>query len=406
MTPKRLVLLLLCAALLTGTAACGLRLEKVQPVSRETETEEPAVSAPDPEPAPEPEPEPTPEELLQARAEELLSQLTLEQLVGQVFFARCPGPSGDGVALMEQYQLGGYLLFKRDFQDADGGWLTGEQLTAQLAAYTDAAAVPPLFGVDEEGGTVTRASQNPNLFPEGKAKSPQSLYSSGGLTAISEDASYKSGVLLQYGITVNFAPVADVTTDPTAFLYDRAFGQDAAATAEYVQTVLSAMEQAGMGAVIKHFPGYGSNGDTHTAVVTDTRPLAELLENDLLPFRTGTAYANAAVLVSHNIVTALDDALPASLSPAAYTLLREEVGFDGVALTDDLSMDALAQYVSDGRAAVMALQAGADMVLTSDVEQDVTAVFLALEEGTLSRDRVEEAALRVLKWKLTLGLVE
>lgn len=406
MTPKRFVLLLLCAALLAGTAACGLRLETVQPVPRETEVQPPDEETTEPQPKPEPLPEPTAEELLQARAEELLAQLTLEQLVGQVFFARSPGPAGDGIGLMERYQLGGYLLFKRDFQDAAGQWLTGQQLTAQLAAWREAAAIPPLFGVDEEGGTVTRASQNPNLFPDGRAPSPQTLYKSGGLAAIAEDAAYKSGILLQYGINANLAPVADVTTDSDAFMYDRAFGRDAAATAEYVQTVLSAMEQAGIGAVLKHFPGYGSNGDTHTAVVTDSRPLEQLVENDLLPFCVGGAYANAAVLVSHNIVTALDADLPASLSPAAYALLRQEAGFDGVAMTDDLSMDAVETYAADGRAAVLALQAGADMVITSNAEQDVTAVFLALEEGTLSRERLEEAALRVLKWKLTLGIVE
>lgn len=407
---KRMISLFLCLTLcLTG---CGLRLEKVENVPRETtETLQPEPEpipepAPQPEPEPEPVPEPTEEELRLLRAQEILDTMTLEQKIGQLFFARCPGPNADGEGLMAQYQLGGYLLFKRDFQDAAGNWLTADQLTARLEGYADAAAIAPLFGVDEEGGTVTRASQNPNLFPEGKLQSPQKLFEAGGLEAISKDATYKSEQLLQFGINVNFAPVADVTTNSGDFMYARAFGQDAAATAEYVDTVTYAMEQAGMGAVLKHFPGYGSNRDTHTAAVVDDRPYAQFTESDFLPFQAGMTHPNAAVLVSHNIVSSMDSTLPASLSPAVYRILREELGFFGVTLTDDLAMDAVAGYTADGRAAVMAIQAGADMVVSSEFEKEIAQVVLALENDELTVERIEQSVLRVLQWKLLLGVVE
>ena len=404
---KRLAMVFLCLALALGAAGCSLRLEKAEPVSRETERLPAPLPQPDPQPEPqpepEPEPEPTPEQLRLLRARELLADMTLEQTVGQLFFARCP--AADGAALMERCQPGGYLLFKRDVQDSAGGWLTGEAFTARLEEYRRAAAVAPFFGVDEEGGTVTRASQNPNLFPGGKCLSPQKLYAQGGLEAISKDAQYKSEILLQYGINVNFAPVADVTTDPGDFMYDRAFGGDAAATADYVRTVVAAMDSCGMGAVLKHFPGYGNNRDTHTAAVVDNRPREQFTESDLLPFSAGMEWDNAAVLVSHNIVTCMDESLPASLSPAVYRVLREELGFAGVALTDDLAMDAVADYAAGGQAAVLALQAGADMVVSSDLERDLDRVLQAVAEGSLSRDRVEEAALRVLQWKLRLGVL-
>lgn len=409
---KRIISLVLCMVLcLSG---CGLRLEKVENVPRETTetvppepqpTPEPAP-APAPEPQPQPVPEPTEEELRLLRAQEILDAMTLEQKIGQLFFARCPGPNGDGEGLMAQYQLGGYLLFKRDFQDVAGNWLTAQQLTDRLERYADAAAIPPLFGVDEEGGTVTRASQNPNLFPEGKLKSPQKLFSEGGLEAIADDAKAKSEKLLQYGVTVNFAPVADVTTDSGDFMYARAFGQDASATADYVETVTAAMEQAGMGAVLKHFPGYGSNRDTHTAAVVDDRPYDQFVQSDFLPFQAGMTHENAAVLVSHNVVNAMDDTLPASLSPAVYRILREELGFSGVALTDDLIMDAVSAYAADGKAAVMAIQAGADMIVSSDFEKEIAQVVLALENDELTVERIEQSVLRVLQWKLLLGVME
>lgn len=406
---KRMLALVLCLTFCLG--GCGLRLEKVENVPRETfqpvQTEPLPEPQPEPvpEPQPEPEPEPTEAELRLLRAQEILDTMTLEQKIGQLFFARCPGPNGDGEGLMAQYQLGGYLLFKRDFQDAAGNWLTAEQLTARLETYADAAAIAPFFGVDEEGGTVTRASQNPNLFPEGKLKSPQKLFSEGGLEAISQDAKYKSETLLQYGINVNFAPVADVTANSGDFMYPRAFGQDAAATADYVETVTAAMEQTGMGAVLKHFPGYGSNRDTHTDVVVDDRPYAQFTQSDFLPFQAGMTHENAAVLVSHNMVNAMDNTLPASLSPAVYRILREELGFTGVALTDDLIMDALSAYTADGKAAVMAIQAGADMVVSSDFEKEITQVVLALENDELSVERIEQSVLRVLQWKLLLGIL-
>ena len=162
-------------------------------------------------------------------------------------------------------------------------------------------------------------------------------------------------------------------------MYDRAFGQDAQATADYVTAVVEEMERAGIGSVLKHFPGYGSNGDTHTATVIDRRTREQLDECDLVPFAAGIRAGATAVLVSHNIVECMDDTLPASLSPEVHRVLREELGFDGLILTDDLAMDAVKDDTENGSAAVLALQAGNDMVVTSDPAGDIAAVRQALE---------------------------
>ena len=355
-----------------------------------------------------PPPEPTPEELAARQIEDTLSSLSLAQKVGQLFFVRCPA---DGAAEdVSEYHLGGYLLFGRDFQDAQGGWLTAEQISANLQSYQSAAkgdsGIPLLLGVDEEGGTVVRVSRNP-LLREHKFSSPQKLYASGGLDAVVRDTAEKDALLASLGINVNLAPVCDVSTDPEDFIYDRAFGQDAAATSAFVSAVVSQARQDGMGSVLKHFPGYGNNVDTHTGIARDSRDLETFETSDFLPFHAGFAagQGTAAVLVCHNIVECMDPELPASLSPAVHRVLRDDLGFAGVAMTDDLAMDAVQAYARDGAVAVLALQAGNDLIITTDYQTQIPAVLSAIAEGTLSESDIDAACRRVLQWKQSLGLL-
>ena len=332
-----------------------------------------------PQPAPEPEP-PTQEELLQA----MVDTMTPEEKAGQLFWVRLPETGWDELA--REWHPGGFLLFGRDFKNR-----TPEELRTLLASLQETSPIPLLLGVDEEGGTVVRASYYPAFRAE-KFRSPQALFAAGGLEAVRADALDKSAFLLDLGLNVNLAPVCDVSTDPADFIYARAFGQDAQAT-------------AGIGSVLKHFPGYGSNRDTHTGIAVDQRPLEQFRQSDFLPFQAGIDAGAGGVLVSHNIVTCLDPELPASLSPASYQVLREELGFEGVAMTDDLDMDAVQKYVEEGTAPVMALQAGADLVLTSDPQGGIPSVLEAVETGALTWDRLDQSVLRVLRWKLQLGLL-
>ena len=397
---KRLFAAALAALSLLSLTACASSDEPEQAPEAPPAAEEPEV----------PEPEPTPEELAAAEIEDLLASLTLEQKVGQLFFVRCPdsGAAED----VSAYHLGGYVLFGRDFQDAAGAWLTREQFTAAVQSYQDAAAadtgIPLLIGSDEEGGSVTRASRNPNLFAK-PFRSPQRVAAeaSGHGSAFAEDAWEKNSRLLTLGINVNLAPVADVSTDPADFIYDRTLGQDAQATAAYAAEVVTAMKDCGIGSVLKHFPGYGNNVDTHTGIAVDQRPLESFRESDFLPFAAGieAGEGTTAVLVSHNIMAAVDPDLPASLSPAVHDLLREELGFTGVVMTDDLTMDAVAAYAQDGAVAVMALEAGNDLIITTDYRTQIPKVLEAVENGTLSMDTIDTACRRVLTWKQALGLL-
>ena len=172
-------------------------------------------------------------------------------------------------------------------------------------------------------------------------------------------------------------------------------------TADYVRLVVPAMTEGGTLPVLKHFPGYGSNADTHTGIAVDQRPMETFETADLLPFKAGIEAGTPFVLVSHNIVNCMDPELPASLSPAVHKILREECGFDGIAITDDLAMDAVKAYARDGAVAVMALQAGNDMIVTTDYRTQIPAVIAAVQEGTLDESVIDDACLRVLRCKDT-----
>ena len=404
---KRLLSSLLIVFLLAGCAVesvpSAAPSESV-PGAAAPESEPPPASPSEPEVEPSEQPDPK-----TLTVEALLSAMTLEEKVGQLFFVRCP--ASQAAEKVGKYHLGGYILFDRDFRNAAGNWLTREQFTEKLAAYQAAADVPLLIGVDEEGGTVVRASRNPNLF-ETVRQSPQKVYGRGGLDAIKQDTLLYSGGLLELGINVNLAPVADVSTNRTDFIYDRAFGQDGAATADYIEAAVSAANQAryepgdgtvwAIGSVLKHFPGYGNNADTHTGVAIDRRPYEQFEAEDFLPFRAGIRAGAGGVMVSHNVVVSMDPDLPASLSPEVHRVLREELGFEGVIMTDDLAMDAVDAY---GSAAVLAVQAGNDLIVTTDFEEQIPLVIDAVKSGTLSEDTIDQAVRRVLGWKYDLGLL-
>ena len=397
---KRFWTAALAALTLFSLSACGSPDVPDRPEAVETQPQEP-----------EPAPEPTPEELAAQRVEDLLSSLTLEERVGQLFFVRVP--EADAAADVGTYHLGGYILFGRDFQDSAGNWLTRDAFEQTIASYQAAArndtGIPLLIGSDEEGGTVTRASRDPNLFDR-PFPSPQQVLAEATDhgNAQAEDAWEKNSALLALGINVNLAPVADVSTDPGDFIYDRSLGLDASSTADAVSSIVTAMSACGIGSVLKHFPGYGNNVDTHTGIAVDERPLETFETADFLPFQAGirAGGGKTAVLVSHNIMTAVDDALPASLSPAVHDLLRTDLDFDGVVMTDDLAMEAVAAYAADGAVAVMALEAGNDLIITTDYRTQIPKVIEAVENGTLSEGTIDAACRRVLTWKQDLGLIE
>lgn len=180
---------------------------------------------------------------------------------------------------------------------------------------------------------------------------------------------------------------------------------DAKGTSEYVKNVVETLNEAQSGSTLKHFPGYGDNRDSHVEIVEDDRSLDELRENDFLPFEAGIKAGADSVLVSHNIVNSIDPNAPASISPEVHKILREELNFDGVVMTDDMDMAGLADFISQEDAGLEALKAGNDMVMSSSYQSQIPAVIQAVEDGDYAEEELDASVERVLAWKEDLGIL-
>ena len=382
----------LCCLLLAGCASGSVPVSAATPTLPETLPTEtvPADVPTDPEPL---SAVPAPVDPVR----QMISDMSLEQRVGQLFLARCNADTA--AADIRQYHLGGLVLFGSDFENQ-----TPDSMRQTIAAYQNSAEKPLLIAVDEEGGDVTRISQFP-AFRDRRFSSLRKRYDQGGLEGVLAEEEEKCRLLSDLGINVNLGPVCDITTEPEAFMYSRSLGQDAQTTAEVTASTVNLMNAFSIGSVLKHFPGYGNNVDTHTGIAVDTRALSELEERDLVPFTAGIQAGCGAVMVGHIIVEALDRELPASLSPAVHRYLREELGFSGVIMTDDLVMQAITDQYGAGEAAVMAVLAGNDLLCSTEYAVQYQAVLQAVLDGRIDIDVLNSALRNVLEWKISLGLL-
>lgn len=336
------------------------------------------------------------EEINDQKLDRFISNMKLEEKVGQMFFVRCPDE--DAMQQVSEYNIGGYILFGRDF---DGK--TKDEVINCIQSYQDEADIPLLIGVDEEGGTVVRVSSNPNLR-ETPFLSPKDTYADGGWDAVKQDAEEKADLLLSLGINVNLAPVCDMTSDEYGFMYDRSFSSDIDMENRFVRTVVETSKSKKLGTVLKHFPGYGNNSDTHTGIAYDDRDYSEFENTDFKPFYQGIESGADCILVSHNIVNCMDSEYPASLSQKVHDILRNDFRFDGVIMTDDLIMDAITDFTGDEAAAVTAAKCGNDLLCCSSVDTQYPAVLKAVQSGKIPEAQVDASVKRILKWKQNLGI--
>ncbi len=327
----------------------------------------------------------------------MLNQMSLEERVGQLFLARCD--ANTAVTDLQTYHLGGFVLFAQDFEGQ-----TPDSLREKLTSYQSAAKIPMLIAVDEEGGTVTRVSRY-SAFRASPFLSPREYFAQGGMELVVQAEEEKSQLLHDLGISVNLGPVCDLADDPQAFMYQRSMGSDIQTVSDFVTGTVQIMGENSIGSALKHFPGYGNNTDTHTGMAVDSRTLDELAQRDFLPFAAGIQAGCDAILVSHTIVEAFDPSLPASLSPAVHQYLREDMGFSGVILTDDLVMQAITDTYGAGEAAVMAVLAGNDLLCSTEYATQYQAVLGAVLEGRIDIDVLNQAVRHVLQWKIDLGLL-
>ena len=387
----RYLCLLLAVVLLAGCASSGGGWES-EPTPEETVFRQEQTSLPSEETAPAAEAA-APVHPLQF----FLDKLSTEERVGQLFLARCP--EENAVEDVSRYHLGGYILFGGDFEGE-----TPDSIRETLESYQKAPGLPLLIAVDEEGGTVCRVSCW-SAFRQTRFASPRNLYDSGGMETVIAAETEKAELLTGLGINVNMAPVCDIAAAPGAFMYSRSLGQSPDITAEFVRRTVETMNQYRLGSVLKHFPGYGENADTHTGFARDSRSLEQLEGWDLIPFQAGIDAGCGAVLVEHTVVEAFDPDLPASLSPEVHRYLREEMGFRGVIVTDDLQMQAITDAYGPEEAAVLAVLAGNDLLCSTDYRVQYEAVLEAVRSGRIPMETLDAAVLRVLTWKQNLGLL-
>lgn len=362
-----------------------------------------------PSPTPRTSASPTPRTSAEVRkdaAQALLDGMTTHEKICQLLIVQPEVLTGGSAvtgmtdslsAALREYPVGGVLLSAQNMT-------SGEQLAALTAALSNGCKTAPLISVDEEGGRVARLMNTVGTTKLGSMYS----YRAQGTQGAHDNAQTIARDIAAYGFNTDFAPVADVWTNKRSnAIGDRAYSDDYDEAAELVAAAVKGFHDGGVICCLKHFPGHGSTKtDSHDGAATVDKTLPQLRQEDLKPFMSGIAAGADMVMVGHLTVPTMDD-VPASVSHKIVTnLLRYDLGFRGVIVTDGLQMQALAQY-TDGEKAVLALAAGNDMLLEiSDVPGTVAAIEKALAYGTLSRAALDQSVLRILQLKLAHGIVD
>jgi len=346
---------------------------------------------------------------LRIRAQEIASSMDDRLLVSQILISGTDGAQSMSAGMIELFTAiptGGIMLFKYNLNAENSA------IQAHLAEISSLirqeSGISPFFAVDHEGGTVNRFRRGVADLPS--AQSYWELFQSHGkqaaLTKIETDSLKAGKELFNLGINMNFAPVAETLFDGNrTFLASRSFGEDSLFTAEAASAFIRAMEQAGVLCVVKHFPA-SAGPDPHRSPSVLNIDKTEL-DKLVLPFTAVIKNGARAIMAAHTLATAVDKDKIASLSPVVMkNWLRDELGFDGLIISDDFTMAAAGNLNSED-AAVLSIIAGSDMILVwpGNLPKTYQAFMTALENGRLSRDRLQEAAQRIIYEKLKMGLV-
>ena len=331
--------------------------------------------------------------------------LTLKQKIGQMFFAGFPSTFVDEQAktLAREYKVGNFILFARNFVSAE----QTAALTGGLSQLVyEETGIVPFISADQEGGSVLRIREGALQFSGAMAVA----------AGASEETAFALGkncgeLLRAHGVNVNLAPVADVNSEPlNPVIGTRSFGDDPEAVGRFAAAVAKGMAAGGVLPVIKHYPGHGSvKSDSHLKLPFNDSPLSYLEENDFSPFVHAFRDGAEALMSCHVVFTAIDPERPATLSTLILTeLLRKKQGFEGIVVTDCMEMKAIAADYSMAEAAVMTVEAGADILCVSHsldaVKEAAEGILRAVESGRLTEERIDASCRRILAAKARYGL--
>lgn len=347
-------------------------------------------------------PEPTPEERLDEIINAAIEVMPLEDKVAGLFLVTPESITGVDRAVkagestknaLNKYAVGGIVYFAQNIKDS-----------AQLLEMIDNTSVyskyPLFFAVDEEGGSVSRLAGK--KLAEG-VESPRKIGQSGDADAAYQAGTTVGAYLADFGFNLDFAPVADVANIDNSIMKDRSYGSDAQTVSPFVLSMMQGLEEQGVTACLKHFPGLGSTAaDTHDGLVVIDRTAEEFRADEFVVFQAGIEAGANMIMVSHAAAPALTgDNTPSSMSPVIVTdILRGELDFDGVIITDAMNMKAVSEYYEADVAAITALKAGCDMILMpDDFEKAYNGVLKAVQDGVISEDRIMDSLRRIYRIK-------
>lgn len=329
-------------------------------------------------------------------AEKIMSNMNMKNKISQLFLVMGEAP----IYTDDISYIGGFIYYSSFFKTK-----SVDSVNSYIDDLQSLSSIKYAIATDEEGGSVSRISIH-KQYRESMFLSPKKLYKNGGLSLILKTEDEKDELLKSIQINLNLAPVADVSTNTNDFIYDRSLGEDAEKTAEYISEVTKRAKENGISTCLKHFPGYGNNSDSHYKVVIDERELSYLKDNDFKPFEAGIEAGTPFIMTSHNILKNVDNEYPTSLSKKVIDILKNDLNYSGIILTDDLVMDALNKYNDDGNAATLALLAGNDMLMTSNYSIHYNELINSYKEGKISAERINYSVRKIIAWKLAYDIIE
>jgi len=343
----------------------------------------------------------TPQEYINA----IIQHMTLQQKLGQLMIVQFTGPTYglDISSMISQYDVGAVLLFT-----ANDNIVSKPQLKGLIQQMQHNSAIPLIVAIDQEGGTVDRL-----ISLDGPRPSATSIGDTGDTNKARAEGILDAQDLSYYGFNLNLAPVVDVNNVYNPQMYLRTFGTNPTIVTKMASAYLQGLQQSGkVLGTLKHFPGLGDvSADPHNAVPHLTRSLSQLEAIDWAPYRALIQQGNVhAIMVTHELVSAIDPTIPSSLSYKLVTgILRNQFGFQGVIVTDSLTMEGIAAYYNEAQAAALAIEAGDDLIMGAaspgDVANMINGIEQAVNSGSISVARIDESVSRILMLKYEMGLI-
>jgi beta-N-acetylhexosaminidase len=351
------------------------------------------------QPAPSPSPSPAPKPIEKDPITEQIKEMTLDEKIGQMIIAGIDGyeMNENEKGLIQNYHIGGFILFGRNIESPE----QLRELNNTIKSANSESRIPLILSVDEEGGRISRIPKAIKNLPTNKVIGKIN----------NEEFSYEIGLLLAekvkaFGFNMNFAPVLDINSNPkNPVIGDRAFGSKPEVVRDLGVQTMMGIKSAGVVPVVKHFPGHGDTSvDSHVGLPSVDHDLERLNSFELIPFEKAINIGAECVMVAHILLPKIDADNPASLSSAVITnILRKQLNFGGVVITDDMTMGAITKNYDLASAAVQAVKAGNDIILVAHKYENVLFTFHTLNkavlDGIIEEERIDQSVYRILKLK-------